>query len=195
MLASTEGPGRHSLPRRAKFILHATRHPIRQLGARVIAWIVVYCEKLKEPVAAEALAAAGFPTVFLHIRKRRWRQGRRVWEIGPLWPRYLFAECMNGIRPVLDCRGVAGVIGGFQPIAVPLEVIMELRSRADDNGLVTAPPLRIGDVYKLGRLSPLAGLLAEIASLPDPSGRLTAFVRMFGASHLITIRTEDLEEM
>jgi hypothetical protein len=63
------------------------------------------------------------------------------------------------------------------------------------DGIVAGPPLRIGDRYRLGSLSPLAGLIAEIASLPDPHGKLTAFVRLFGAETLVKLRIEDLDEI
>jgi len=157
-------------------------------------WICIHTEKAKESVANQALEAAGFPTLFLHTRRRRWRHGRRVIVKAPLFPSYLFCECMNGVRPVLDCRGVAAVIGGFQPIAVPPEVIMELRSRGDESGLVTTPPLKVGDVRRIGRVSPLAGLLATIASLPDPHGKLRAWVKLLGGETLVTLQLEDLDE-
>ena len=60
---------------------------------------------------------------------------------------------------------------------------------------MAAPPIRVGDVYKLGRVSPLCGLLAAVASLPDSSGRLTAFVRLFGGEQLIHLNAADLEDV
>jgi hypothetical protein len=71
-------------------------------------------------------------------------------------------------------------------------VIAELRSRGDESGFVKAPPIRVGDVYRIGRLSPLAGLLVEIASLPDPHGRLTGFLKAFGCAP-IKLRVRDLD--
>lgn len=163
-----------------------------------MSWYGILTQPSREAVAAAAIAAQGHEVLFLHRMARRHRAGQSSFNVkAALFQRYLFAAPVNDgydLRQIRRLHGVADIVPSLRsPIEIPLDVINALRARGDPDGLVVAPPMRIGDKYRIGRTSPLAGLLAEIASLPDPSGRLTAFVRMFGSARLVRLTVGEIE--
>lgn len=94
-------------------------------------WILLYTKPRAEAWAEINLRKQGFATLLPLIRKRR--------GFGPLFPRYLFVRPEPG-RLVTSLRSTLGVQYvvhcGDAPARVPGDVISEVRSRMDDNGVV-----------------------------------------------------------
>lgn len=96
-----------------------------------VSWLLLYTKPHAEAWADINLRHQGFMTL---VPRVRFRAGVR-----PLFPRYLFAGVPPDRlpRPLANTFGVLYVVRcGAQPARVPLDVIHELRSRMNEQGLV-----------------------------------------------------------
>jgi hypothetical protein len=94
-------------------------------------WQLLYTKARAESWAEINLRKQGFATLLPRVRRRD--------GFGPLFPRYLFVGALAGtdFRPARSTRGVLYVVHcGEKPARVPLDVIAEIRSRMDENGVV-----------------------------------------------------------
>ena len=101
-------------------------------------WYLVRTKSSKERWVHDQLASI-LPEVFLPMREARMpRWGRVEWTITSLFPGYLFA-CFDLQQRYFEVRympGVQGIVSaGNDPLAVPVAVIDEIRSRGT-NGVV-----------------------------------------------------------
>lgn len=114
-------------------------------------WFVVHTQPSREMVAQQHLSEQGFDVYLPRFKKNR-RHARKVEEVlSPLFPRYLFIgmdvettrwRCINGTRGVsylLMCDG--------RPAIVPAQVICQLKSQENPDGLV---PLRSVNLFVKG---------------------------------------------
>jgi transcription antitermination factor NusG len=99
-----------------------------------VEWYLVRTKSSKERWVHDRLAAI-LPEVFLPLREARMpRWGRMEWTITSLFPGYLFA-CFDLQQRYFEVRympGVQGVSAGNDPLAVPVAVIDEIRSRGNN---------------------------------------------------------------
>jgi transcriptional antiterminator RfaH len=102
---------------------------------RNVEWYLLRTKPSKERWVHDQLAPI-LPEVFLPMREARMpRWGRMEWTITSLFPGYLFA-CFDLRQRYFEVRympGVQGIVSaGNDPLAVPVAVIDEIRSRARD---------------------------------------------------------------
>ena len=107
-------------------------------------WYVVHTHAHAEETASRNLEQQGFSTFLPQFRKRRRHARRTDYVRAALFPRYLFVEMNLGLarwRAVSSTIGVTHLIcNGDRPAPVPRTVIDEIRTRTDENGLVSVKP-------------------------------------------------------
>ena len=112
-----------------------------------------------------------------------------------LLPSYLFVRVGGPIEigEVSRSFGVALVVRaqGF-PLGIPAEIMVALKARCDDDGVVIAPELVVepGKSYRIAPHSPLKGLIALVERLGGEGVR--AWVELLGASVPVTLAPSDL---
>jgi transcriptional antiterminator RfaH len=98
---------------------------------RDLCWQLLYTKARTESWAEINLRKQGFATLLPRVRRRD--------GFGPLFPRYVFVggPAATDFRSARSTRGVLYVVHcGEKPARVPLEVISEIRSRMDEQGVV-----------------------------------------------------------
>lgn len=103
-------------------------------------------------------------------------------------------NCTIGVSTVVYC--------GYQALSIPVAVVDELKSRADDDGKIyigkkpePAFPGKIGDKIKFSETSPLFGFIAEIRRV-DIGGRLMVKLdKMLGSEREILVNRADVGEV
>lgn len=124
------------LPSRATAGARATRggHNLRR-------WYVAHTLARAERKARAHLRHQGFGVYLPCYLAQRSHARRRDWVEKPLFPRYLFVHLDLGRdrwRAVHSTVGVRSLVSaGDQPLAVPTDVIEEIRAREDSRGLVS----------------------------------------------------------
>jgi transcriptional antiterminator RfaH len=105
-------------------------------------WYLVRTKPAKERWVSDQLSAI-LPEVFLPMLKARTPLfGRMQWAVMPLFPCYVFAQFDLQTRyfDVKYMPGVQGIVSaGCDPLAVPIEVVEEIKRRAID-GFVKIEP-------------------------------------------------------
>lgn len=106
-------------------------------------WYLVYAKPRAEAVAQTNLERQGYATYLPLIRQPRRRAGRRVFAIGPMFPRYLFIRldrATDNWGPIRSTLGVVSVVR-FGGVAAPVPdgLIEALKRREDDQGLHVVP--------------------------------------------------------
>jgi transcriptional antiterminator RfaH len=133
-------------------------------------WFVVRTKSRTEEKAVRHLANQGFMT-YLPRYLRRIRHARRNdLVLRPLFPGYLFVHLdPDGCRwrSINGTVGVQGILSnGDAPLAVPDQIIDEIRGREDETGTVklVPPSFARGQVLRLleGPLAELNGLFEEM---------------------------------
>lgn len=155
-------------------------------------------EARAEPLATHHLRRQGYGVLYLHYPAEI-RHARRVAKVTrPYFPRYVFAAVAPDlpIGPIGRSTGVAGIVqAAGEPLEVPQEVIGELTSRADPNGLVAPPQRQERPIYALGQevtiaQGPFAGHRATI--LLDDGDRIRATLRWFARDVTVTLEPGDI---
>lgn len=161
-------------------------------------WYAVMTEARAEPLATHHLRRQGYGVLYLHYPAEI-RHARRVAKVTrPYFPRYVFAAVAPElpIGPIGRSIGVAGVVqAAGEPLEVPQEVIGELTSRADPNGLVAPPQAAGRAIYAPGQevtiaQGPFAGHRATI--LLDDGDRIRATLRWFARDVTVTLEPGDI---
>lgn len=117
----------------------------RALGKQ---WYVVYAQAKLEAKASMQLHNQGFET-YLPLYKKLSRHARKTREVkAPLFPRYFFIELDLNVdrwRCVNSTRGVSSLVmtNPLAPQFVSQEVIENLRSQEDNDGLVSLASLEL----------------------------------------------------
>lgn len=102
--------------------------------------MLLYTKPHAESWAEINLRKQGFATLLPRVRRRG--------GLGPLFPRYVFVGQERGNRadPLRSTRGVLYVVRcGERPARVPASVLEEVRSRMDDQGVVSLDEIRPAD--------------------------------------------------
>jgi transcriptional antiterminator RfaH len=104
-------------------------------------WYVVHTQAQKESLAEMHLRRQGFATYLPRYLRTR-RHARKTEAVArPLFPRYMFVGldlACDRWRAVQSTFGVSNlVIAGEEPLAVPDEVVDEIRAREGGDGCVS----------------------------------------------------------
>ena len=103
-------------------------------------WYAVQAHRRAEHKASLHLSRQGFRAYLPHYLAQRSHARRHDWVEKPLFPGYLFVHLDLGRdrwRAVYSTVGVRSLVSaGGQPLAVPIEVIEEIRAREDSRGFV-----------------------------------------------------------
>lgn len=110
------------------------------------AWYLVHSKPQREEVATTNLERQGFEVFVPRMRVQARRRGHFVERVEPMFPRYLFTRLdaeQQDWSPIRSTVGVSTLVRfGLKPAVVPEPLVDDLRSRADEDGIVTdlVPP-------------------------------------------------------
>jgi len=107
-----------------------------------IHWYAVNTKPCQEERAAANLEEQGIVTFYPKLREKKLIRGQNRWVVGPLFPRYLFAQFSleKHYMAVKYTRGVSRVVAfGELPTPVDDSIIEAIKARAEE-GVVTIPP-------------------------------------------------------
>lgn len=132
----------------------------------------------------QGLKGLGCETLYLHY-KAKVKHARKVRNVlKSYFPRYVFAAISQDFYSASKLPGVSGIVSGLDgPLSIPSEVIHELRSRGDHNGLITGHDAQIArrrrSIGEAVRIldGPLEGFFATI--LQDSGDSVRLMVQMF----------------
>lgn len=162
-------------------------------SATACRWYAVMTEARAEPLATHHLRRQGYGVLYLHYPATVRHARRTMATTKPYFPRYVFAEVAPDlpIGPIGRSIGVAGVVqAAGEPLEVPSEVIGELMTRSDPNGLVAPPQPQERPIYAPGREvtiaeGPFAGHAAVI--ILDDGERIRVALKWLGRDVNVTI--------
>jgi transcriptional antiterminator RfaH len=150
-------------------------------------WYVLYTQPQQESRADSNLRAWGVETFSPRIKKRARNTftGKMSFEVKPLFPRYIFARFYNNRqhRDVQFTRGVKSIVSfGGEAVAVPDEIIEEIRVRTGEDGLI-----RLGEELHAGdRVRVTSGLMSGFVGIFQRS--LKDYERVFILLNSITFQ-------
>lgn len=174
-------------------------------GCDAPAWYAVHTRPQRETEAAAQLKRQGYRTFYPFRRVRRYKprpgrpNGERVEVEKPQFTRYLFVAILEGqgLYGVNEADAVSTVVYGERgPLRIPGQVITRLMAVCDSDGLVAAEDLtaprfdgRVGEDVRFREDHPMAGLVAEIASVAglDRTGEITVWLRLLGARRKVPV--------
>jgi transcriptional antiterminator RfaH len=155
-------------------------------------WYVVQTQPHAELRAAQHLARQGFGSYLPRYLKRR-RHARRIDIVSkPLFPRYLFVAvdmATQRWRAISSTFGISHLVcNGDEPAAVADQVIAQLRSRENSDGLIqlsTGPRFARGDKIRIadGVFSACLGLYEGMAD----HERVAVLLDLLGRKVRVTI--------
>jgi transcriptional antiterminator RfaH len=106
-------------------------------------WYLVYVKPRQESVAQTHLVRQGYEIYLPRVRQFVRRAGRRLAQVGPMFPRYLFVHldpCFDNWAPIRSTVGVVSIVRfGDAAARVPDELISDLRRREDEHGICPLP--------------------------------------------------------
>lgn len=105
-------------------------------------WYVVQTKSKHEDVAKENLKNQLYPVFLPKHFVQKTSRNKRIVEIAPLFPRYLFVQfdiSKAKWRSIMGTRGVVGLLGSTDVYASPLPrgFVEELMSDSDRKGILT----------------------------------------------------------
>lgn len=104
-------------------------------------WYAVLTKPRQEYIALAQLERQSYEACLPLARERKRARGQYVWQIVPLFPRYLFVSLEIGrdntapIRSTIGCCGLVRI--GLQPARLPEGVVEALRDRSNADGCVS----------------------------------------------------------
>ena len=150
----------------------------------------------RESEGIESLARQGYVTYLPRFQKRR-RHARKIDTVTcALFPRYLFVlidtTCQRW-RSILSTVGVSQLICDADgPVAMPCEVISQLRSREDEKGFIRMETQRFmpGDRIRIED-GAFADCLASVVGMTDAE-RVTVLLDLLGRKVRVALDAEML---
>lgn len=110
----------------------------------MIEWLVAQTRPQAEAQADRHLRRQGFCVYLPRYLKLRRHARRQEWVPRPLFPRYLFVgidPAHSRWRSIRSTFGISQLVcAGDRPLPVPSEIVAELRSREDENGMMVIQP-------------------------------------------------------
>ena len=140
---------------------------------RLSQWIVAVTESRSEHRAAEHVKRQGLETYIPKLRESIIVEGRRVWKLSVMFPRYLFILVEGPWRFLLSTFGIINIVmrgGGEEPAELNHQVIQTLRSQEKSDGYIllpTEPQFRKGQrvLLKHGCMAGQLGIYQGASSL------------------------------
>ena len=158
-------------------------------------WYLVKTKPLNEIRVHSRLTGAGYECIFPRMRRKNRRT--KALELRPLFPTYLFVRfAIEQLRTIRYTHGVARVVSfGPEPQEVGEEIIVAVRGRMDEEGVVTLvrPPAdwKPGQRIRIGE-GPFEGLEAIfLEEIPDRD-RVVLLLDAV-SSYKVTIPKEQIE--
>jgi len=112
-------------------------------GNQTLQWLVVRTKPNREKWAAENVARQGRIPYLPSISSIVTKGGRTLAVSRPLFTSYLFVQTDEQWKFLMNTYGVIGVVlNGDKPAILPDDVIQQLRSKEDEQGLVVLPKPR-----------------------------------------------------
>ena len=110
-------------------------------------WYLIQTKPRQESISQENLNRQGYTTYLPLVPIRKRRNNRTRFEVGPMFPRYLFIHLDAGIddwRPLRSTIGVSNVVRfGVVPAKISDILITALRQREDDRGIQILPEAKL----------------------------------------------------
>lgn len=161
-------------------------------------WFAVHTNARAEWMAHQELRRQGFDTLYLHYNATVSHANRKIGVIRPYFPRYLFVGLEPGqsIGRVNKTHGVSTVVYfGEEALAVPQQVVDDLRARGDANGTVEVPErMRMTPGTGVRLLAgPFAGFVATVAL--DRGKSVMVWLRGFDRTLSAAFGPEDVEPL
>ncbi len=107
------------------------------------AWYLIYTKPKQEEIALLNLEQQGYEAYLPKVSGLKRKQGRSIKTIVPMFPRYVFIHLDNQIdnwAPIRSTIGVANLVRfGADAARVPDQLLTEIRSREDADGVVPLP--------------------------------------------------------
>jgi len=126
-------------------------------------WLCAFTKARQEEFAALHLQRQGMEVFLPKLKYRRLLHGEVVWQIGPMFPRYLFLRTheSDAVARVRSTLGVVKLVAfGGKPAVVPEEVIEILRDHCKEGVCVAGEPaFKQGQKVKI-LAGPYAGMEA-----------------------------------
>lgn len=157
-------------------------------------WYCIHtAPKQENKVALLLQREAGLEVLSPRIRFRRMRAGRPLWTTEALFPGYLFAqfEYLERRRQINATPGVTSIVSfGDRAIAVPEEIMAELRSFAADHEViqVNAEPTA-GDEVVIAS-GPMSGLRVLVTRVLPARQRIAVLLELLGTYREVEIEKE-----
>ena len=140
------------------------------MRAAALRWCVVRTLPREENRAELNLLRQGY-NAYCPRLKRQVRHARKTsWKMSPVFPGYLFVSidpAKTQWRAIQSTFGVAGLVRfGDRPATLPCGLVETLRLRSGPDGLVSSPPLHVGDRVRVvgGAFDDWIG---DVLSLPE----------------------------
>ena len=132
-----------------------------------MSWAVAITIPQAESRVAKEIVALGFECFFPMIRTSSVRRGRRVYEIEPLFRRYLFVRMCDAIYELLSVRQIIGFIQKTNSgIATASDaVIREIKNRCTGEGFLITP--KQAKFITGQRVRPKSGALSNLVGVFD----------------------------
>lgn len=115
---------------------------MEKMGGPATNWYAVYTKPKAEDIVSGRLSLAGIKTLNPRINVPKSIAGKRRDVTESLFPCYVFAEfdpCQS-LRKIVYTQGVRYVLGGWQPLSVPREIMDELGCRMESGIIKPEPP-------------------------------------------------------
>lgn len=149
-------------------------------------WYLAQLKPNSLKIALRNLTRQGFECFApMHETTRR-RAGRFVTATAPLFPGYIFVRIdePGGVRTVNGTLGVTSLVSfAGRAAQVPDGLVQGLRARCNDENLLQAQRLNVGDMVTITR-GPLAGFVGRIDRLA-PDQRVWVLLDMMGRQTLV----------
>ena len=125
-------------------------------------WYAIYTKPKREEMVAGSLSQAGIEVYNPKLKARKYMRGQYRDVVEPLFPSYIFArfDPEYSLWMIRYTRGVKKVVSSTNtPWPVAGEMIDLIRSREDDNGIITLnyDTYKKGDTVKIAN-GPFTGL-------------------------------------
>ena len=147
-------------------------------------------------IAKRNLARQGFET-FLPLETHTRIVGSKfVEELRPFFPGYLFVGTGSTSGPLQSIRSTYGISQlvrvGTKPAVVPDQLVEELRSRCDDDEIMSQPEdLKSGEMVRLTH-GPFANLVGEVERIA-PDRRAWLLLDVMGQKTKVSIAQSFLQ--
>ena len=162
------------------------RNPVPKEGRKVrhnevvMPWLVATSENGKQATARSFLLEQGFVVYFPRFRERRFYRGHKQFVESYLFGRYFFVLFVPVWHVIRTTCGVDDVFSNDeQPALLRDDVIAEIRSREDSDGVITIRKgFRQGQRVRV-KQGPLAGLIGTFERMTTRD-REVAFFSILG---------------